>query len=68
MKAISGKDFARLLQGKGWQLARINGSHHIFTKPGRRERIVVPIHGNQSLKIGLLRHQMKIAGIEESEL
>ncbi len=68
MKAISGKDFVRLLQQKGWQLARINGSHHIFTKQGRRERIVVPIHGNQSLKIGLLRHQMKIAGIEESEL
>ena len=68
MKAISGKDFMRLLQQKGWQLARINGSHHIFTKQGRRERIVVPIHGNQSLKIGLLRHQMKIAGIEESEL
>jgi len=68
VKAISGKDFMRLLQQKGWQLARINGSHHIFTKQGRRERIVVPIHGNQSLKIGLLRHQMKIAGIEESEL
>ena len=68
MKAISGKDFVRLLQQKGWQLARINDSHHIFTKPGRRERIIVPVHGNQSLKIGLLRHQMKIAGIEESEL
>ncbi len=68
MKAISGKDFVRLLQQKGWQLARINGSHHIFTKPGKRERIVVPIHGNQSLKIGLLRHQMKIAGIDESDL
>jgi len=68
VKAISGKEFARLLHAKGWELARINGSHHIFTKPGRRERIVIPIHGNQSLKIGLLRHQMKIAGIEESEL
>ncbi len=68
MKSISGRDFARLLQRKGWQLARINGSHHIFTYPGRRERLVVPIHGNQSLKIGLLRNQMKIAGIEEHEL
>ena len=68
MKAISGRDFARLLQRKGWQLSRISGSHHICIYPGRRERLVVPIHGYQSLKIGLLRNQMKIAGIEEHEL
>ena len=68
MKAISGRDFARLLQHKGWQLARISGSHHIFTYPGRRERISLPIHGNQSLKTGLLRSLMKIAEIEEHEL
>jgi predicted RNA binding protein YcfA (HicA-like mRNA interferase family) len=34
---------------------------------GRRERIVIPIHGNQPLKIGLLRSLMKIAGLEESD-
>jgi predicted RNA binding protein YcfA (HicA-like mRNA interferase family) len=68
MKQISGSDFIRLLRRHGWQLARIHGSHHIFTKPGHRERIVIPIHGNQPLKIGLLKHQMKIAGIAESEL
>ena len=68
MKQISGKDFARLLQQKGWELKRINGSHHIFAKSGHIERISVPVHGNQPLKVGLLRHQMKIAGIHESEL
>jgi predicted RNA binding protein YcfA (HicA-like mRNA interferase family) len=68
MKQVSGKDFIRLLQQRGWQLARINGSHHIFTKPGRRERIVIPVHGNQPLKPGLLKHQMKIAGLIESDL
>ena len=31
-------------------------------------RIVIPIHGNRLLKIGLLKHQMKIAGIIESDL
>jgi predicted RNA binding protein YcfA (HicA-like mRNA interferase family) len=68
MKQISGKDFVRLLQQRGWQLARINGSHHIFTKSGQRERIVVPVHGNKPLKLGLLKHQMKIAGLTESDL
>ena len=28
-------------------------------------RISVPIHGNKSLKIGLLRHLLKKAGLEE---
>jgi predicted RNA binding protein YcfA (HicA-like mRNA interferase family) len=44
------------------------GQHHIFIKEGCRERIVIPIHGNEPLKTGLLKHQMKIAGIMESDL
>jgi len=31
-------------------------------------RVVIPIHGNQPLKIGLLRALMKIAGLKESDL
>jgi len=68
VKQVSGKDFIRLLQHHGWQLKRINGSHHIFTKPGHQERIVIPVHGNQPLKLGLLKHQMKIAGLTEADL
>jgi len=47
---------------------RINGNHHIFTKEGHQERMVIPVHRNQPLKIGLLKHQMKIAGLTESDL
>jgi predicted RNA binding protein YcfA (HicA-like mRNA interferase family) len=36
--------------------------------PNRRERIVIPIHGNRPLKDGLLRSLMKIGGLEESGL
>ncbi|MGQ9778153.1 MAG: type II toxin-antitoxin system HicA family toxin [Thermodesulfobacteriota bacterium] len=68
MKAISGKDFAKLLEKKGWELRRTKGGHHIYAKVGNPARISVPIRGNNPLKIGLLRHLMKIAGIDESEL
>jgi len=68
MKQVSGKEFIRLVQKRGWVLKRISGSHHIFTKEGRQERIVIPVHGNRPLKIGLLKHQMKIAGIAEPDL
>lgn len=68
MKVVSGKEFARVLERYGWTLARINGSHHIYVKEGRRERISLPIHGNETLRTGLLRHFMRIAGLEERDL
>jgi predicted RNA binding protein YcfA (HicA-like mRNA interferase family) len=68
VKAISGKDFAKLLEKKSWELRRTKGSHHIYAKAGNPARISVPIHGNSPLKVGLLKHLMKVAEIDESEL
>ena len=68
MTAISGKLLAKALERQGWKLLRINGSHHIYGKAGRVERITIPVHGNQSLKIGLLRHILKIADMSEFEV
>ncbi len=68
MKQVSGKEFLRILQYHGWRLKRISGSHHILTKTGHQERIVIPVHGNHPLKPGLLKHQMKIAGLTEADL
>ncbi len=68
MKSLSGKEFAKLLKKKGWELKRIKGSHHVYMKVGSPARISVPIHKNIPLKIGLLKHLMKIAEIEEKDL
>jgi predicted RNA binding protein YcfA (HicA-like mRNA interferase family) len=67
MKTISGKEMSSLLEKKGWTLARVTGSHHIFTRPGSNLRITVPVHGNRDLKVGLQRFIMKHAGISEEE-
>jgi predicted RNA binding protein YcfA (HicA-like mRNA interferase family) len=68
VKQVSGKELARLIQRKGWTLSRVNGSHHVFVMQGRRERIVIPVHGNQPLKIGLLKSLMKIADLTEADV
>ncbi len=68
MKQISGKEFARILEEQGWSLKSIKGSHHVYTKPGNPARISVPVHGNKTLKIGLLKHLMKMAEINEDEI
>ena len=68
MKAWSGREFARLVERHGWTLLRINGSHHIYGKPGSVVRLSIPIHGNRPLKTGLMRHLAKLAAIPEGEL
>ena len=67
MKSVSGKDFAKMLERHGWSLLRVQGSHHIYGKQGTDVRLSVPIHGNQALKIGLLKHLMKMAGLSQDE-
>jgi predicted RNA binding protein YcfA (HicA-like mRNA interferase family) len=68
MKALSGRELAKLLEQRGWVLRRVHGSHHIYMKPGSEVRLSVPIHANRSLKVGLLRHLLKAAGISEQEI
>lgn len=68
MKVLSGRDFARLVERRGWQLLRVKGSHHIYGRPGSVVRLSIPIHGNRPLKSGLLRHLTKLAEIPEDEL
>jgi predicted RNA binding protein YcfA (HicA-like mRNA interferase family) len=38
VKVLSGKQMCRVLEQRGWTLARINGSHHIYrhADTGRR--------------------------------
>ncbi|MEQ6342944.1 MAG: type II toxin-antitoxin system HicA family toxin [Gammaproteobacteria bacterium] len=68
MKSVSGKTFAKIIERHGWTLLRINGSHHIYGKGGSIVRLSIPIHGNTPLKTGLLKHLVKLAGLQESDL
>ena len=68
MKSITGKELCKILEKKGWQLKNTKGSHHVYMKSGRKERLSVPVHGSKDLKIGLLKAIMKMAEINETEL
>ena len=63
MKSISGKELIKILERHGWKLLRVSGGHHIYGKPGSIVRLSVPVHGNSPLKIGLLRHLLKMSGL-----
>jgi predicted RNA binding protein YcfA (HicA-like mRNA interferase family) len=68
MKSLSGKELARLVESHGWKLLRVQGSHHVYGKPGSVVRLSIPIHGNTALKTGLLKHLLKMAGLEEEDI
>lgn len=68
MKTLSGKEFAKILERKGWELKRINGSHFIYSHADKTEIITVPVHKNNDLKKGLQRKLMSIADISENDL
>lgn len=68
MKAVSGKEFCRIIQQHGWVLVRYSGSHHVYEKDNVPRHVSVPVHRNTSLKIGMLRRLLKDAGLTEADL
>jgi predicted RNA binding protein YcfA (HicA-like mRNA interferase family) len=68
MKAASGRDFARAVEGKGWVLLRVHGSHHIYGREDGDVLLAIPLHENRPLKTGLLHHLMKLAGLTAEDL
>ena len=68
MKSFSGEEFTKIIERKGWQLLRVQGSHHIYGKEGSIIRLSIPIHGNKALKKGLLNHLIKSADLKEEDM
>jgi predicted RNA binding protein YcfA (HicA-like mRNA interferase family) len=68
VKSVSGRDFSRIVERRGWTLLRVSGSHHIYGKSGSIVRLSIPIHGNKPLKTGLLRHLAKLAEISDEDI
>ena len=68
MKSISGKKLCKIIEKFGWKLARIKGSHHIYTKENVSTIVVIPIHGNRDLPIGTLKGILKDAGLNENDI
>ena len=64
MRQITGQEMCHLVEANGWRLQRIKGSHHIYSKPGERKIVSIPVHGNRSLKPGLANRIARDAGVE----
>ncbi|MDC9622497.1 type II toxin-antitoxin system HicA family toxin [Xenorhabdus sp. XENO-7] len=60
---MNSDELIRKIKACGWELVRINGSHHIFEKSGESQPIVIP-HPRKDLAIGTLNKILKQAGLK----
>jgi predicted RNA binding protein YcfA (HicA-like mRNA interferase family) len=67
-KAITGSDLVRALDRKGWRLLRVCGGHRIYGKQGVSALLPILVHGNPILKVGVLTHLLKSAGLTEKDI
>ena len=59
---MKGKDLVKWLKREGWELKRINGSHHIMAKGNKI--LSIPCH-NEDLKPGLYNDLLKQAELKK---
>jgi predicted RNA binding protein YcfA (HicA-like mRNA interferase family) len=53
LKSITGPEMCRLVEAGGRSVSRIKVSHHIFSTPGERKVLSIPVHGIKNPKPGL---------------
>jgi len=59
---VTGRELINLLRKHGWQLDRINGSHHIMKK--KEKTLTVPVHRNKDIPKGTLNRILKEGGLK----
>jgi predicted RNA binding protein YcfA (HicA-like mRNA interferase family) len=66
LPSVRPRQLVRVLEKKGWRLARSKGSHHHFTHPDSPNAITVAIHA-KDIKRGTLSGTLGDAGIDRDE-
>lgn len=61
----SGREMLRFLERLGFTVVRVRGSHHVLQRGD--EHTTIPVHGNETLKIGTLRSILRDVRLSPSE-
>ncbi len=59
---MTGKEIIKILEKQGWQVLRVNGSHHRMGKDSMRT--TVPVHGKRDIGKGLIAAIEKQTGVK----
>jgi len=61
------KRVIRAFENAGWKNRGSRGSHVKLTKEGNPNILSIPVHKGKPIKIGLLKDQIRKAGLTEKE-
>lgn len=61
---MTGNKLAKILEGEGWTVVRIKGSHYIMKKDGELATLSIPVHRGKDIKPGLLNFILKKANLK----
>lgn len=64
---LTAREVIRVLERRGFVLARSSGSHHIF-KNSAGKRVTVPVHGHKILHLKVLQSILQDMGISVEDL
>ena len=67
LPAIKGKQLLKILQGVGYILDHIQGSHHVLRRADGK-KTTIPIHGNKEIPKGTLLGILTDLDISKEEL
>jgi predicted RNA binding protein YcfA (HicA-like mRNA interferase family) len=67
LPSLRPEEVAKVLGERGYVLDRIRGSHHIYTHPHTKRKVIVPFH-KKELPKGTLQEILKQAGLTKEEL
>ena len=61
---MNSRDLLKLLKDQGWEVVRIQGSHHQLKHADHGHTLTVP-HPKKDLGVGLVKAILRQAGLEE---
>jgi predicted RNA binding protein YcfA (HicA-like mRNA interferase family) len=67
LPAVTGAELVRALQGAGFNLTTIRGSHHRLRHPDGRAT-TVPVHAGKDVPKGTLRSVLRDTGLSAEDL
>jgi predicted RNA binding protein YcfA (HicA-like mRNA interferase family) len=62
------RDAIKLVESKGWRLARTRGSHRQYHHPERGGTVTIAGHPGQDLSQGMIQSILKQAGLTKEDL
>jgi predicted RNA binding protein YcfA (HicA-like mRNA interferase family) len=68
LTGLNGRQIVRALQGGGFEIVRVRGSHHTLRRPGvAASKVIVPVHGAHDLPPGTVASIIEQSGLTTEE-